>query len=236
MYHARIAASCVLIAFLAACGSDAGPKTHDYLVKVSQTTDQMESDLAQQSPPKLPAMPDTVARTDASAAGLRHWREEMLTKFFPALTKSVDQVSAICDQAESKAGTWTTAEVDPAAVDYASKVQLLIDHRQQMAVQLAGLVAEQRGQVQDNHLYPAGLKLLEACSDALFSPSDAATVPDDLSQSKMPAGKEFATVEHTLTDWRRDAGAAASAKSSLMSSLKEKYPSQDWGFLAAKGK
>ena len=152
------------------------------------------------------------AKDESRLPELRHYRDQLL-KFFPRLASAVGQVSAICDQAESKAGAWDATGVDPAAVDFAGKLQVLIDHRQQMAVVMAALVAEQQNEALGGRISDAGLKLLADGSAALFSSTDAAvtTAAGDLQAGGKPT-KEYASVERALTEWRRDATAAAGAK------------------------
>jgi hypothetical protein len=198
----------------------------------------MDTELSRQSPAKLPAMPEISPNlTESQRLPIfRHYQEE-LVKYFPELQKSVDQVSAICDRAQSKAGSLDTAGADPAAADLAAKYQSLIDHRQQLAVQMAGLAAQQLNEVQGGRISSLGLRLVAAGTEALFSASGAglATATDDLEakgSEKNQGGKEFAGIQRAILEWRRDASATAAARTDLLKTLQTNYPKQDWSFLS----
>ena len=162
--------------------------------------------------------------------------QEHLAKYFPELQKSVDQVSAICDRAQTKAGSLDAAGVDPAAADLAAKYQSLIDHRQQLAVQMAGLAAQQQNDVRQGQFNNLGLRLVTVGTEALFSAhnADLTQAPDELQATggeKARGGKEFAGIQRAIADWRRDAAATATAQAELLKTLQANYPKQDWSFL-----
>jgi hypothetical protein len=238
MTRLSLAVGCLCLALFAGCGTSESPQTHDYLTQVVQTVDQMNANLAQLAPPKVaPGMPEVPAGVtpEEKMPYLRRYQEDLL-KYLGKLGKSVDQVSGICDKAQSQAGALNSVGVDQQASDLASKYEGLIDRRQQLAVQMAGLVAEQQNEIQAGRISSLGLRLAAAGTEALFSTDATTSTPsEDLEakgNEKIQGGKEFGGIRRAILDWRRDAAATAAARNELLTSLKAKYPKQDWGFLA----
>jgi hypothetical protein len=239
MLRLRIAASCLLVIFLSACGPKQSPKTRAYLLQLTQAVGQMDGDLAGQSLPKAPSMPAIPANAsdDERVPKLRRYREELL-KYLGALRTSIEQVSGVCDRTQSKIGGLDSAGVDSAAADLATKYQGLIDHRQQLGVQMVGLVAQQENEVRGYRISEAGIRLVASGTEALFSPSDSnPPAADDLQPKagdQAQGGKEFAGVRRAISEWRADASLTTAARKDLLNSLKAQYPGGDWNFLGVK--
>jgi hypothetical protein len=243
MPRLSFAAGCLGLALFSACGSSENPKTHDYLSQVVKNIDQMDSDLAALAAPKaapaMPEIPATVTAPEEKLPYLRHYQDDLI-KYLGTLGKAVEQVSGICDKAQAQAGALNSIGVDQQATELGSKYEGLIDRRQQLAVQMAGLVADQANEIRAGRISSLGLRLVAAGTETLFSRSGAAPTgdADDLQakgNEKIQGGKEFGGIRRAILDWRHDAAAATSAREDLYNSLKAKYPKQDWSFLASKG-
>ena len=235
----RIVVCSALIAFLSACGgSRQSPQTRHYLQQLDGAIGQLDRDLLKEAAPKAPALP-TLSKeaAEAQAAELQNF-SDLVKPYYAAVGKAVDRVLAVCDQAQSSTHALDSAGADPAAVDLAERYTGLIDRRQQLAVNMAALVAAKQAELARGYVPRFTLKVMDSGLSALLSPSDrSAEGAGDLqptAEEKAEMDSQARTVQRAVAAWRSDAAAVAQARADLLDALKAKFPGDDWGFLAAK--
>ena len=240
MHPSRTVAGVVLLALLSGCGPKLGPATHQYLTGACGALSQLDRDMAKDTIPQAPVLPDLNAlpTRDAQAAALMEFSDR-LTKYYSTTQQSTDMVMALCDQALAKIGASDSVGVEPQATDLVERFKVLINGRQQMAVVVDALISQQRSALRKGMVPRYALRLLAAGVDAMYSPSDripagTSLTADELKpqpSEKSEATKENLGTERAIATWRSNVSETATASAELSTALKAKYGDLDWSVL-----
>ena len=240
MHPSRVVAGAFAVALLSGCGPKLGPKTHQYLADACGAIRQLDADLAREPAPKAPAPPDLGAlkTREAQAAALQDFSDK-LTKFYAETQQGTGRVMALCDQALEKYGKLDGEDTDPQAPDLVARYKVLINGRQQMAVNIEALISQQRSALRKGFVPRYALRLLGAAVDAMYSPSER--LPDGVSPAAdelkpEPSEKSEATgqnlgTQRAIASWRQNVADAAAARADLLTALTAKYGDTDWSIL-----
>ncbi len=233
----RLALSLASLALFTACGGPKqSPETRQYLQKVAQATDQLDSDLAKITVPQAPALPaELAAHTEKQAAELERFGEQ-LKPYYTAANGMANDVLAVCDKALSATRSLDPLNVDPAAVDFAEQIKGLTDRRQQLAVNMIALVAGQRSAMAKGFITGYTVRVMDAGVAALLAPGSgpAPAALEPTPEQKAQMDSQTKSVAQAITAWAENVAQAAKARSDLAAALKAKYPGDDWSFLAAR--
>lgn len=186
------------------------------------------------TPPEMPAVSKEITPEEAPA--LQKYSTEM-TAYYETVAKTGNRVSAICDRFQSDALGLDATEVDVAATDFGDRCVSLSTRRQQLAVNFAAFLSAQRSALSGGRLSRFAPKLAAAAIAALISPTSAgdnAGSFEPTAEERSEMDSQARSVQQSIAQLRSDSAACAAARGELVSTLKAKYPGNDWSFLAAK--
>jgi hypothetical protein len=235
--RSRVALVFSFIALLSACSPKQSPETRHYLGQVTAAIDQFNHDLSQETAPQAPQVPEILkADTPAETVALLQTSKD-ISAYYAAAGKTIDRVSAICDQIQKQVHGLDMTGVDAAAVEFCDRYAGLTDRRVQLAVNLEAFKMAQQNALSDGRISRYAPKLLAAGLATLLAPTAGAAGGIDFKPSaeeKSEMNSQARSVQDAIVQWQSEAVAVTAAWSDLRATLKAKYPGDDWDFLSAK--
>jgi hypothetical protein len=241
MKSSRFALGLLVLALLSGCGPKLGPPTHQYLDTACGAMDQLDRDLAKETVPQAPALPNLAALPPQAQAEALQKFSEQLNQYDNAAQAAGDRVIALGDQALAKLNPLDPEGTDPSALDLVDRCKSLVNKRQQMAVTVQAMIAGQRSALRKGMVPRYAMRLVVAAVDAMFSPGDRVPAGVDLAAAELkptPEEKSEATsqnlgLERAIAHWRSDVSETVATRVALEASLKTAYPDLDWSFLTS---